>query len=112
MVAVVTTAAVTRLRHTDGPLDIYGAATPGTPDELVIQGCFVAPKAVGEDLDGGREGVRYEYDLYLPHGADVLATDQVRIGGYIYSVDGPPQSWAHPFGSTAGTVAQIWRAEG
>lgn len=60
----------------------------GAPPEHDIDGCAVLPRSSYEEGKGwtivqGRQ-------IIAPYGADVLATDQVRVDGVVWSVDGEP----------------------
>jgi hypothetical protein len=69
----------------------------GTLPEFDIDGCLFAP---GPSREAGlsSEQVRTDGTIYAPAGADVRATDRVRIRGQVYSVVGQPQDWGGRFG--------------
>lgn len=79
-------------------------------DELPIQTlCPAEPWVVGQPGHDSRSGVLTGWQLYLPTGADVTATDRVRVRQGTYSVLGEPADWAG-----AGVLVQVgdvWTAE-
>jgi hypothetical protein len=109
------TVAVVRASLVD---DGYGNQTPdwsaatSTPHE----GCAVAQGAKGgatEDATGDRNVVVSDLVVFMPAGADVLATDRLEIRGRVYEVVGEPFDWRSPFTGTAfGTAVYCNRAEG
>jgi hypothetical protein len=67
-------------------VDRLSTDTTGAPPEHDITGCAVLPRTSHEEERGwviveGRM-------IVAPYGADVLATDQVRIDGTVWDVDG------------------------
>lgn len=87
---------VTRLRYGDAGVDAYGDRVDGAVDELAIGGCSIAPRTAGEDDRQGRQGVPIGWTLYGPYGADIAATDHVRLpDGSVCEVDGQPARWEH-----------------
>ncbi|MEU1043984.1 hypothetical protein ABZ400_02355 [Streptomyces sp. NPDC005897] len=90
--------------------DIYGNDTPGPPTEIPVAGCAIAPRdgtGTNENTDA-RDTVITGLTLYAPYGADIRPTDQVRVGGQLYEVDGQSGSFRSPFtGSTGPVVAAL-----
>lgn len=104
---------VTVLRSTPGGYDADGDPVTSTTAEHDIEGCAVAPRT-SEPVDGrGRQGVIVGLTLYAPAGADLLHTDQVRIDGVVYEIDGEPGVWRSPYSDTvAGIEVALARGEG
>jgi hypothetical protein len=68
--------------------DKLKTAPAGAPPEHDIEGCAVLPRASEEE---GRGWVIHDGRMIIaPFGADVLATDQVRVDGVTWEVDGEP----------------------
>lgn len=83
------------------------------PDELEINSCAVAPRLDSEDRTNGRQGVIVGLTVYAPAGADILATDRVRVRGDDYEVDGEPGDWRSPYGTANGGLEiALRRVEG
>lgn len=60
----------------------------GPPAEHEIEGCAVLPRSSNEE---GKGWVFVDGRMIIaPHGADVLATDKVRVDGKTWEVDGTP----------------------
>lgn len=69
-------------------VDRLSRATEAAPPEHDITGCVVLPRTSFEENRGwtivdGRT-------IIAPYGADVLATDQVRVDDDVWDVDGAP----------------------
>lgn len=107
---------VTRVRRVPGGIDPYGDPIPGTVEETPIEGCVWAPRMTameGEIHEHGRAGVIVGMNLYPPPGADIVRTDQVRIGGVLYDVEGEVGAWASPHtGVPMGGQVALRRTEG
>ena len=69
------------------------------PDELAIDGCAVAPRDSPETPGDNRDGIIIGFTVYAPEGADVTATDRLRVRGDDYDVDGEPAVWVNPWTS-------------
>lgn len=83
------------------------------PAELDIDGCAVAPRDADEENAGGRQTVIAGFNVYAPPGADVLATDRLRVRGEIHEVIGEPGVWINPFtGATPGVEIRTRRVTG
>jgi hypothetical protein len=103
---------VTIVRPGPPTRDGYGNDVPGTPVEIPIPGCGLAPRdgtgAGSNELTDARDTVFVGLTLYAPHGTDIRATDRVRVGGDLYDVVGFPGSFRSPFtGSTGPVVASL-----
>lgn len=103
---------VTILRPGAPTRDGYGNDVPGPPTEIPVPGCGIAPRdgtgaGANEDVDA-RDTVITGLTLYAPYGTDIRATDQIRVAGDLYEVDGLPGSYRSPFtGSTGPVVAAL-----
>lgn len=92
--------------------DEYGNQVPGTPTETDVPGCAVAPRSSSEDLQA-RDQVIVGLTVWMPSETDVQATDQMRVRGVLYQVDGEPGGYASPFTGSGGPVqVALTRIEG
>ena len=103
---------VTIVRPGPPTRDAYGNDVPGTPIEIPVSGCGVAPRdgtgAGANELTDARDTVFVGLTLHAPYGTDIRATDRVRVGGDLYDVVGLPGSFRSPFtGSTGPVVASL-----
>jgi hypothetical protein len=69
-------------------VDRLDDAPVGAPPEHPVEGCAILPRSSYEEEKGwviveGRQ-------VIAPYGADVLATDRVRVDGTVWEVDGAP----------------------
>lgn len=106
-----------------GPRDRHG--DPGEPTEHTIDDVIVAPSRSTENVDSGNQ-VTTRWDLYLPAGADIQATDRVRRAAdpppgetsdlkrrAPWVVVGDPSPWRSPWsGWNPGVVVHIERHTG
>lgn len=83
-----------------------------TADRLDIDGASVAPRAQGEETEGGREGVIIGWTVYVPRLVDVVATDRIEVRGEECVVDGQPGDWRSPFTNRKGTEIRLRRVVG
>lgn len=99
---------VTIIRPGPPAEDIYGNDVPGAPTEIPVAGCAVAPRdgtgAGANEITDARDTVIVGLTLFAPHGTDIRATDQIRVGGDLYEVDGQPGSFRSPFTGSTGPV--------
>lgn len=103
-------ATVVRVRGADP--DAYGDPV-GDPDEDELDGCSVAPRTSTDIADRGRQGVVIGLTLLAPFGTDIIHTDQLKVDGVLYDIDGDPGSWKNPFtGWEAGIEVALTRATG
>lgn len=87
---------VTVIRHADGGTDTYGDRVDGAATEHTIGGVGIAPRHEMEETAAGRQGRPIGWTLFAPYGADILATDRVRLpDGTECEVDGEPGRWEH-----------------
>lgn len=103
---------VTIVRPGPPTRDIYNNDVPGPPTEIQVPGCGIAPRdstgSGSNELTEARDTVISGLILYAPYGTDIRATDQVRVGGDLYQVEGLPGSFRSPFtGSTGPVVAAL-----
>lgn len=79
-------------------------------------GCAVAQGGkdrTTEDLTGDRNVIISDLIVFMPSGANVLATDRLEVRARVYEVVGEPFDWVNPFSGTAfGTVVYCNRVEG
>ncbi|MEU7771227.1 hypothetical protein AB0C44_07865 [Micromonospora taraxaci] len=76
-------------------------------------GCAVAQNGRDESLTGDRNVIASDLIVFMPFGADVLATDRLEIRGRAYEVVGATFAWRSPFSGLAfGTVVYCNRVEG
>lgn len=92
--------------------DIYGNDVPGTPIEIPVAGCAIAPRdgtgAGSNENTDARDTVITGLTLYAPYGTDIRPTDQVRVASQLYEVDGQSGSYRSPFtGSTGPVIASL-----
>ncbi len=107
---------VTRQRGT-ATVDPYSNESTGTswaaPDELDIDGCGVADGGSLEPLENARNAVDSDFDVIMPPGSDVLATDRLVVRGLVCEVAGRPFDWHHPMtGWEPGMVVRAKIREG
>lgn len=103
---------ITVIRPGTPTQDPYGNDVPGTPTETDVPGCAVAPRSSSEDLQA-RDQVIIGLSVWLPTGTDVQATDQMRVRGVLYDIDGEPGSYSSPFTGSGGPVqVALTRIEG
>jgi hypothetical protein len=67
-----------------------------TPALLDIEGCGVADGGSLEPLQDARNAVDSDFDVILPPGSDVLATDRLVVRGLVCEVAGRPFDWRQP----------------
>ncbi|GAA2108182.1 hypothetical protein [Streptomyces synnematoformans] len=108
---------VTVVRPGPPTQDEYGNDLPGVPTETEVAGCGIAPRdgngAGGNEITDARDTVIIGLTLYAPAGTDLRATDQVRVGGILYDIDGEPGWFTSPFtGSFGPVVAALERVSG
>lgn len=88
-------------------VDRLSTAPAGAAPEHDIEGCAVAPRTSHEE---GRGWVIVEGRMVVaPYGADVLATDQVKVDGETWDVDGAPGDYETKRGKGKATVFYLKR---
>lgn len=99
---------VTILRPGVSTRDVYQNDVPGTPTEISVTGCAVAPRdgtgAGTNEIVDARDTVITGLTLWAPYGTDIRATDRVRVGSDIYEVEGHPGTFRSPFTGSTGPV--------
>lgn len=99
---------VTILRPGAPTRDVYQNDVPGTPTEIIVHGCAVAPRdgtgAGANEIVDARDTVISGLTLYAPYGTDIRATDRVRVGADLYEVEGHPGTFRSPFTGSTGPV--------
>jgi hypothetical protein len=84
-----------------GEKDQYGNAQYTV--EEIQTAAAVGPKPPSEDMQD-RDQITAGLFVWLPPGTVVLATDQMRLRGFLYEVDGDSMAWQSPF---TGLVAPL-----
>lgn len=99
MIAPVSFGADTLTVLTPAPMDWNGDPT-GEAAETEVPGCYVQPLPgiTSNELRSQRDTVTTSLIAYVPAGAQIPATAQVRWGGRLYEVDGEPAAWSTPGG--------------
>lgn len=72
--------------------DGFGDPLPDATIEFDLDGCLFAP-GPSREIDVAANQVDTAGTVYAPPGADVLATDLMRVRGDVYAVVGKPQDW-------------------
>lgn len=102
----------TVLRPGPPTTDPYGNDIPGVDAETDYAGCAVWPRVSSEDVQARDQIIDGLYVVF-PTGADVLATDRVRVRSRIYLVDGEPGVYRSPLTGTAlGPQVALTRVSG
>lgn len=87
--------------------DRLATAPVGAPPEHDIKGCAVLPRTSHEE---DRGWVIVEGRMVVaPYAADVLATDQVRVDGSVWEVDGEPGDYENKRGTGKATIFYLKR---
>lgn len=80
----------------------------GSPTETPVDGCVWWPSGIGAEVTYQQQSVESDYDVLMPPGTDVLATDQVRWDDDLYQVVGRPERYLNPFtGTDPGVVVHL-----
>lgn len=88
-------------------VDRFDDAPAGPPPEHDVVGCSVLPRTSFEEGKGwviveGRQ-------VIAPYAADVIATDQVRLDGVLWDVDGEPGDYENKRGKGKATIFYLTR---
>jgi hypothetical protein len=67
------------------------------PDEVPIDGAFVAASSSVQSRQADRVQVITDKSLYCDPGADVVELDRIKAGGVTYSVTAVPSADVNPF---------------
>lgn len=104
---------IVRVRSAPGGVDQYGDPTAGASTEVVLPDAFLAPRTSEELTANGRAGVIVGWTLFAPYDTDLVFTDQVKVDGVLYQIEGEPGRWRNPFtGWEPGLQAALTRVEG
>lgn len=76
--------------------DTYGNDVYAAAGETDVPGCAVAVSSSSEDVTA-RDQVSSSATVWPPHGTDIRPTDQMRVRGVLYDVQGTPGDWRSPF---------------
>jgi hypothetical protein len=88
-------------------VDRLNPTPTGTPPEHPIEGCAVLPRTSHEEERGW---VIVEGRMIIaPYGADVLATDRVKVDGETWDVDGEPGDYENKRGKGKATMFYLKR---
>jgi len=104
---------VTRIRKVPAGDDRYGNPT-FTTAESPIDGAFFDPGSSSEVVVVGGEPMVTKPTVYFPHAwPDLVEADDLRVRGVTYTVQGRPDDWRSPWGSSiGGLVVHLQLAEG
>ena len=76
--------------------DPYSGEATGTdwsnPTPTVVAGCSVQP-ITGAEVTYDRDMIVTRWNLWMPSGAGLTASDRVRHTGSVYEVDGSVMNW-------------------
>jgi hypothetical protein len=104
---------VTIIRPGPPTQDEYGNDVPGAPVEIEVPGCAIAPRdgsgAGSNELTQARDTVIVGLTVYAPAGTDLRSTDQMRVRGELYEVDGEAGAFRSPFTGASGPVVAALR---
>jgi hypothetical protein len=85
---------VTRLRATTSGTDRYRNPIVTGASETAISGALFDPGGSATTVEQGRSPVVTRPTLYFPDTRpDIIATDQIRVRGRVWEVDGDPADW-------------------
>ena len=102
---------VTRLRRTQTGRDGHGNPV-WSVTETPLSGCAVWPTGSTEQIQG-QDQTSERMTVLAPYETEVLATDQMRVRGFVYEVVGLPSSWRSPLTATrAGVEVRLERVRG
>lgn len=102
---------VTFLWRTESGRDAHGNPT-WTWAETVVSGCVVWPTGSTEQTHG-QDQTSERLTVMAPYGTEVRSTDQARVRGLVYEVEGLPSSWRSPLtGTRAGVEVRLERVRG
>jgi head-tail adaptor len=105
---------VTRLRASSSEDEYHNTVEDwATPAELSILGAAVSLAGTFDMGATDRQPTEADFDVILPIGADVTATDRLRIRGEECDIVGRPFEWRSPFtGWAPGMVVRASVREG
>ncbi|QBI53427.1 hypothetical protein [Streptomonospora litoralis] len=85
--------------------DVYSETEVDYPD------CHMQPGSREEDLDN-RDTTTSEWWIDGPSDMDVVETDEVKVAGVRYEIDGKPKRWGSPTGRLAHVEMTIREVSG
>lgn len=92
--------------------DSYGNDVHAAASETDVAGCAVALSTSSEDVTA-RDQVASSATVWPPHGTDIRPTDQMRVRGVLYDVQGTAGEWRSPFtGIPAPLQVELTRVAG
>lgn len=104
---------VVRVRATTGGLDAFKQPITTGSTEVDIPGGILAPGGSTETVEAGRQTVETVATLYFRNTwPDIVESDQLRVDGELYNVDGEPQKWQAQRGGVGGLVVRLSRVGG
>lgn len=105
---------VTRIRRVEDGVDRYGNPTYIDVETSVPGAAFAPEQASQEPTEVGRASVITKPTLYFNRPRpDFIASDRVRVRGWLYEVDGDPADWRSPWGTDwGGLVVALKRVAG
>lgn len=106
---------VTRLRGVQTGVDRYNNPVYEVEEADIPGGLFAPERDSQESVEVGRQRVPFKPTLYwLRQHPDIVASDQIRVDGVVYDVDGTPSVWRDDLGgsSLGGLVVTLKRVEG
>lgn len=105
---------VTRIRRAANGVDRYGNPKPGAPVETPLAGALFAPNGSVEASEVGRASASTSPQLMFPRQwPDLVPTDQVRVRGLVYEVQGDAEDWRSAYASTlGGLVVDLKKVDG
>src|SRR5690606_5512820 len=102
---------VVLLRRTQSGRDGHGHPVWSTA-EIPVAGCAVWPTGSTEQTHG-QDQTSERLTVMAPYGTEVRSTDQARVRGLVYEVEGLPSSWRSPLtGTRAGVEVRLERVRG
>lgn len=104
---------VVRLRAgtTVDPYSSEPALDWSAPSELTMRALVGGGGSV-EPVEVARSAVSSDLDVFFESGADLRASDRVRVRGLVYEVMGDPFDWRPMLVPPWGLVAKLRRVEG
>lgn len=106
---------VTRLRGEQTGVDRYNQPVLMVVETDIPGALFAPERESAESVEVGRQQVPAKPTLYwLREWPDIVRTDQIRVDGVVYDVDGEPSVWRDDLGgsSLGGLIVTLKRVEG
>ncbi|MEV8637792.1 head-tail adaptor protein [Streptosporangium sp. NPDC051023] len=100
------------LRPTGRTRDSAGNYVPDGDREIPVPGCAAWPTGSTEQVEAQDQTTEL-FTVLAPYGADIRATDRVRLHGRVFTVQGEPQLWKSPLtGAAPGLEIRLERTKG